>query len=58
VTRTFRNAELKPGALIQVRVTKPQSIGAYSSFRVRDGKKPVKKNLCLVPGKKSPTGCT
>ena len=48
---------LKPGAKLQVRITLPEAIGTVATFRIRDGKLPIRKSLCLPPGADRPQRC-
>jgi hypothetical protein len=55
--RRLRGQLLRPGALLVVRITKPDTIGKYTSFRIRRGKSPLRKDRCLVPGSPKPVRC-
>jgi hypothetical protein len=48
---------LRIGANIKVYVSKSGTIGKFTRFRIRKGKPPLRKDLCLVPGKPAPTEC-
>ncbi|MET0816305.1 MAG: MopE-related protein, partial [Solirubrobacteraceae bacterium] len=48
---------LKPGAVVQVRVTRDDAIGAVAKFRIRSGKLPARRTLCLAPGTSKPKKC-
>jgi hypothetical protein len=48
---------LRAGTLIQVRVTTNGKIGKYASFRIRAHAAPLRKDLCLMPGKTDPAAC-
>ena len=48
---------LKPGAVVQVRVISSDAIGAVAKFRMRKGKLPVRKTLCMPPGTSKPKKC-
>jgi PKD repeat protein len=50
--RTFR-----PGTKLIITVTKPGFIGRQTSFKLRRGKGPVRKDLCRLPGAKNATSC-
>ncbi|MBA2420882.1 MAG: hypothetical protein H0V57_07105 [Thermoleophilaceae bacterium] len=43
--------------LIEVLVTHPTKIGKYTGFRIRRGRSPRRRDLCLVPGAGGPTEC-
>jgi hypothetical protein len=54
--RTYR-----AGSQIEIRVTKPETIGHYTRLRIRAGKRPARVDRCLLPGKpnkpvRCPTG--
>ncbi len=48
---------LKPGAVVQVRVIASDAIGAVAKFRMRKGKLPTRKTLCMPPGASKPKKC-
>jgi len=48
---------LPGGTVIGVRVTQGDKIGKYTRFRIRRGKPPVRKDLCLIPPDKKPKRC-
>jgi hypothetical protein len=52
-----RRARLRPGARLEVRVTKAATIGTVRRFAVRAGKRPTAAIQCLTPGAKRPTRC-
>jgi hypothetical protein len=58
LTKLFKNATLKPGAVIEVRVTQPSAIGKVFRFTIRKKKAPALTTLCLAPGAKTPTACS
>jgi hypothetical protein len=49
--------QLRAGIVLDVTVTRSGFIGKYSRFRIRRGKVPLKRNLCLRPGARKPTRC-
>jgi PKD repeat protein len=55
----FRRFErrLKARAALRIFITKPGAIGKYTSFRVRKGKAPKRRDLCMLPGAKLPSPC-
>ena len=55
--RRFARHVLRPGAVVQVWVTKPGEIGKYTRLRIRSGKRPVRVDRCLMPGSKRPVRC-
>jgi Putative metal-binding motif/RTX calcium-binding nonapeptide repeat (4 copies) len=56
-TRLLKNAKLKPGTVLEVRITAPETIGKVVRYRMRSHALPKIKNLCLPPGKKKPGRC-
>jgi Ca2+-binding RTX toxin-like protein len=58
LTRLFKGRKLKPGAVIEVRVTAPGMTGQVVRFTVRKGKKtPARSTLCLARGAAKPAAC-
>jgi PKD repeat protein len=55
----FRRFErrLKARAVVRIFITKPGAIGKYTSFRVRKGKAPKRRDLCMLPEAKLPSPC-
>jgi hypothetical protein len=56
-TQLFKGRDLRPGAVIQVRVTAHNAIGKVVRFRVRRSAVPRGVTLCLNPPSKKPTKC-
>jgi Ca2+-binding RTX toxin-like protein len=52
-----RGLVLHPGAHLQVRITKPRTIGGAIRFVVRSGKPPDRHDACLFPGGERPRRC-
>ena len=50
--RTF-----KAGTRIRLRLTKPDVIGKYVEIRIRRGKRPLRADRCLEPGRSEPVSC-
>jgi hypothetical protein len=48
---------LRAGARLVIRVTKPGFIGKHSVIRIRRGKQPLRRDLCLFPGDPKPKTC-
>lgn len=48
---------LRPGAVIEIRITKPGTIGKYASYTIRRATLPTGKQLCLPPGSARPMRC-
>jgi hypothetical protein len=58
-SRRYRRFErwLRAPATLEIVVTKPGRIGKYTRLRVRRGKRPLRKDLCIFPGKRRPQRC-
>jgi hypothetical protein len=52
----FGNARLRPGTVIEIRITAPDTIGKLVRYTVRHSKLPSVRRLCLPPGGR-PTAC-
>ena len=56
--KPFKGKKLKPGAVVEVRITKAGAIGKVVSYKVLKGKKiPVGVVRCLLPGATKLTRC-
>jgi PKD domain len=55
--RRLRHRLLRPGAVLSVRITEPDTIGKYTSFKIRRAKPPRRTDRCLVPGSTKPVRC-
>jgi hypothetical protein len=55
--RRFARTVLRPGAVVQVWVTRPGEIGKYTRLRIRKGKRPTRVDRCLGPGSMRPMPC-
>jgi hypothetical protein len=53
----LRSRRLRAGAKLTVRVTKPRTIGTYTSLEVRRDRAPRIKRACLRPGSSTPRPC-
>ena len=53
----LRKALLRPGAMIEIRVTKRGDVGKYTRFEIREGRPPKRTDRCLRPGSKRPVRC-
>lgn len=53
----FDAAELRPGAVIEVRITKPGNIGQDATYTIRRRALPRVRSLCLRPGSARPMPC-
>jgi PKD repeat protein len=49
---------LAAGTRLQVLVREPGVIGRFVGFRIRNGKRPLRADRCLMPGASEPTRCT
>ena len=56
-TKLLKNARLEPGAVLEVRITAPDTMGKVVRYRMRSRALPKSKNLCVPPGKKKPGRC-
>jgi hypothetical protein len=48
---------LPAGTVLQVRVTRDGRIGKYASFLIRARSAPLRRDLCLMPGRSKPAAC-
>ena len=48
---------LPTGTVLQVRVTSAGRIGKYASFLIRARSAPLRRDLCLMPGRSKPAAC-
>jgi hypothetical protein len=55
--RALGRPRLRPGAVVQVRVTKPGQLGKVVRYRVRDLKLPASSTRCVAPGKRKERRC-
>jgi hypothetical protein len=53
----LRRAKLRPGARLEIRVTKPGWIGIVRRLTVRARKRPTQADLCLPPAAAKPSRC-
>jgi PKD repeat protein len=51
------NEALDPGTKIEIFVTDPTKIGKFTSFKLRNGKAPKRKDRCLAGEAHDPIGC-
>jgi PKD repeat protein len=56
--RRLEGKLLRSGTRINIFVTKPGTIGKYTSFRIRSGRPPARADKCLAPGSAKPVACT
>jgi hypothetical protein len=57
LTKRFKGRKLKPGAVIEVRISAPSAIAKVLRIRIRDDKAPKRVTLCLPPGADKPSDC-
>jgi hypothetical protein len=57
LARLFAHARLRTGAIVQVRISKPGTIGRVVRIRIRSRKLPRRAPLCLAPGAAKPDSC-
>jgi hypothetical protein len=55
--RRLRGRLLRPRAVVQVWVTKPEALGKYTRFRIRRGKPPSRADRCALTGLRRPLRC-
>lgn len=54
----LRGARLRPGARLEVRVTRPDTVGIVARYTVRAGKAPARRDYCLPPRSERPGRCS
>ena len=57
LSRHVVGARMRPGASIEVRITRPGTIGKSVKYTVRSNKKPRRRERCLPPGATAPVKC-
>jgi hypothetical protein len=58
LTKLVKRSKLRPKAVLEVRILRPDTIGKVVRYKIRKGKKsPRSRILCLRPGAKAPHGC-
>lgn len=57
LTKLFRGRRLRPGAVIEVRVTAPGTIGRSIAYTIKAHKLPGGRERCLPPGASRPVRC-
>jgi hypothetical protein len=57
LTRYVRGARMRPGDSLEVRITRPGTVGKSVKYTVRSGRKPRKRERCLPPGATKPVKC-
>lgn len=56
-TKLFAGDQLAPGAVIEVRITAPDTMGKIVRYMMRSRKLPAKRELCDPPGRQKPGRC-
>jgi Ca2+-binding RTX toxin-like protein len=57
LSRRFRGANLRPGVLLKVRVSKQDAITRIVRLKIRDRRSPKRSDLCLAPTASKPVAC-
>jgi Ca2+-binding RTX toxin-like protein len=57
LTKRFKGKRLKPGAVVELRITAPGTIGKVQRLVIRKRKEPKRVTLCLAPGASKPQRC-
>jgi len=57
INRPLGKAKLRRGTRVELRLTKPRTVGFFVRFTIGQGVFPSKTELCLPPGKKRPSRC-
>jgi hypothetical protein len=55
--RYLKGAKLRKGAVVQLRITRPETIGRVGKWQIRAPKTPKSTRACLRPGAKQPSRC-
>jgi hypothetical protein len=53
----IQGMRLRPGTRLEIRVTRPRTVGLVARFTVRAGKPPLRRDLCVQPGARRPERC-
>lgn len=56
-TKLLKSHRLSPGAVLEIRVTAPGTMGKVVRYTIRSHALPKRRQLCLRPGKKKPGKC-
>jgi hypothetical protein len=57
VHRILRGRRIRAGAVLEVRITRPDMIGKVTTFKVRRARRPAQETRCLPPGAAKPMRC-
>ena len=52
-----RDKKLRPGSTLDIRVTRPGTIGVVGRLTIRAGKRPRSATLCVTAGATKPAAC-
>lgn len=55
--RHLKGSKLRKGAVVQLRITRPGTIGKVGIWKIRAPKVPTTSRSCLLPGAKKPSRC-
>jgi hypothetical protein len=55
--KLLKGKRLKPGLVVELRVSAPEHITSVTRFKMRARKLPRKRTLCLPPGVTTPERC-
>jgi hypothetical protein len=55
--RRLEGRLLRPGVTLMLFVTRADSVGKYTRFKIRKSKSPARRDMCLVPGSGRPLSC-
>ncbi len=56
-TSLFKDDQLAPGAVIELKITAPDTMGKIVRYTMRSRKLPAKRELCDPPGRQKPGRC-
>ena len=56
-TKLFKGDQLAPGAVIEIKITAPDTMGKIVRYTMRSRKLPAKRELCDPPGRQKPGRC-
>jgi hypothetical protein len=57
LVRRLKGSKLRKGAVVQLRITRPETIGRVNTWKIRAPKSPKLVRRCLPPGTKKPAAC-
>jgi PKD domain-containing protein len=53
----LRGRTLRPGAVLEIWITRNDSVGKYTRFAIRKRRAPRRQDLCVMPGAAEPVAC-